>query len=439
MAGIFTQKRQILYPLLDKNGNAYCRYKLRFFFPENRDIVQTRLYSQTTVSFRNSDPAPNTEIDPNQLIAARKDPIRVYDRGHEFSTVRAKRFTLSRPRWDYQTENGEFWSGPLMVSSGMDNMPYRERDYPFSPIDLQYGTKAIKNTIPTKSEANISQAIAELKRDLPKIPALSFFRSGKKFNPNNIGNEYLNWVFGVAPTIRDLQDVLKAIDKFDVNLQQYIRDSGQIVRRRYDFAPKTTVRTVFTDPQSMPDGMGVLMYRDWVGNFFNDPYDAYGTLSLTEELTERYWFSGAYTYYLASLLSEGGAYVRGVQLARKLLGIDGLTPTLAYELAPWSWLLDWFANVGDLISNGTAFSRDGLVIRWGYLMRETRVKRTYTHSGVKFKNHPTGPFTMTEEFTQKLRVKATPFGFGLNPDTFTDNQWAILIALGLTNGNKSLL
>jgi hypothetical protein len=36
-------------------------------------------------------------------------------------------------------------------------------------------------------------------------------------------------------------------------------------------------------------------------------------------------------------------------------------------------------------------------------------------------------------------VKATPYGFGLAPSGFSPTQWAILVALGMSDGNKNLL
>jgi len=35
---------------------------------------------------------------------------------------------------------------------------------------------------------------------------------------------------------------------------------------------------------------------------------------------------------------------------------------------------------------------------------------------------------------KKERAKATPYGFGVDPATFSEWQWSILAALGLTLG-----
>jgi len=120
------------------------------------------------------------------------------------------------------------------------------------------------------------------------------------------------------------------------------------------------------------------------------------------------------------------------ETAKKLLGFD-ITPEVLWELVPWSWAVDWFTNVGDLIKNVSAFSTDGLVMRYGYIMEHSIARDTYIHIG------PTGfrsqsvfcePYTFVCE--TKLRRRATPFGFGLNLEALTGRQKSIIAALGLT-------
>jgi hypothetical protein len=117
-----------------------------------------------------------------------------------------------------------------------------------------------------------------------------------------------------------------------------------------------------------------------------------------------------------------------------------LTPEVLWELAPWSWLFDWQANVGDILSNLSLLSADGLVMRYGYLMCHTLAYNRYViPAGARFTpGVETGPiFTVLGRET-KERVRATPYGFGLNPDSFSIRQWAILGALGLTKTPRAL-
>jgi hypothetical protein len=455
MAGVYTQKRFIPQPGQDVYGRYKVFTKVLPWRDDEEFTSKQLLYPQTTTSYRDRDPnGDNGEIDPRQLLSENRDRVlRPHDTGHEFETRRGSH-KVSFPRFDFKNPAGVYWRGPLLISIPGDDFYPTERDFIFSPVDLQYGTKAIAATRPTKSAANVSQLLLETLRDLPRLPGMSFAngrlgsgsRNGSTLNQSGLGalgSEYLNLVFGWQPTVNDVLKICRAIVYQDDIIKQYIRDSGRNVRRRFEFDVKRESRVIAVDSSNVPAGMEVLLdERPWNNirhRFFPTSDDARGIASLTEDRTEKYWFSGAYTYYLQDVLASNTGMGAAAQIARKLLGIDGLTVDLMWELAPWTWLIDYFANVGDILSNATAFNRDSLVLRYGYLCRETRVTRTYTHSGVRFLSGPTGPFTNTERFVQKSRVKATPYGFGLAPSGFSPTQWAILVALGMSDGNKNLL
>jgi len=127
-----------------------------------------------------------------------------------------------------------------------------------------------------------------------------------------------------------------------------------------------------------------------------------------------------------------------VQKAKYLLGLQGLTPALLWELTPFSWLIDWFANIGTLISVNQALQENNLVLRYGYLMQKNTALVTIAHPGYPFYTGHTGPLSATLTYEWKQRVRATPYGFGINTATLSASQWAILAALGLTSGPKSL-
>jgi len=40
---------------------------------------------------------------------------------------------------------------------------------------------------------------------------------------------------------------------------------------------------------------------------------------------------------------------------------------------------------------------------------------------------------------KKERIRASPYGFGRTPGSFSDRQWSILTALGMSNGGNKLL
>jgi len=129
--------------------------------------------------------------------------------------------------------------------------------------------------------------------------------------------------------------------------------------------------------------------------------------------------------------SARSAMARHALEADKLLGLAP-TPDVVWNLAPWSWAIDWFSNTGDVLSTVSDYIVDGLVMRYGYIMEHTIVKDTYTHVSVGGST-PTGlhvaPLTFVTE--TKIRRRANPFGFGLTFDGLTLRQKAIAAALGI--------
>jgi hypothetical protein len=110
-----------------------------------------------------------------------------------------------------------------------------------------------------------------------------------------------------------------------------------------------------------------------------------------------------------------------------------LTPEVVWELLPWSWLIDWYSNVGDLLLNIVQQPDENRAARDAFLMRTTELNLVL-NSIADFKVTLGGPFhdTWTVRITRKERVEASPFGFGLVGDDFSARQWSILAALGLS-------
>jgi hypothetical protein len=127
--------------------------------------------------------------------------------------------------------------------------------------------------------------------------------------------------------------------------------------------------------------------------------------------------------------------IRGTLEARKLLGLS-LTPDVLWELTPWSWALDWFSNMGNVIQNVTNFATQGSILRYGYVMETTTITDTYTLRGLTKRVSGSVPVSIepTISFTTevKQRRKANPFGFGLTWEGLSPFQLSIAAALGLS-------
>lgn len=283
-----------------------------------------------------------------------------------------------------------------------------------------WGAKAVAACKPTNSVADASTFLGELYRE--GIPHMIGSQTWKARNrtARHAGHEYLNVEFGWKPLVNDISSFAKAVTHAHKVLAQYERDSGGIVRRKYHFPEKTVteVATLATGAQA---------YGPSTTDAYSPPY---GDLIRVRETTQKRWFSGAFTYHLPSGYDSRNKMIRYASRADQLLGITP-TPETLWNLAPWSWAVDWFSSTGDVISNLTSWATDGLVMRYGYMMEHTIVKDTYTltRSGLSGgANVP--PLVLVTE--TKVRRRANPFGFGLTWSGLSPRQLAIAAALGLS-------
>jgi hypothetical protein len=262
-----------------------------------------------------------------------------------------------------------------------------------------------------------------MKDRLPSIPFLKDLerRASLAFKA---GDEFLNVVFGWEPLVADIKDTAKALTHARTVIKQFERDAGKQVRRRFVFPTEYSVETIQVASYAEP----------WYGPTSSGPASTSiggGPLMRTRETTKEIWFSGAFTYHMPKgYFSLGAGDVQGK--LDKLLGLD-LTPSLVWELAPWSWAVDWVTNIGDGISNLSAWTQFGQVLRYGYIMETTSVRDTYTlvpSGGDKSSIAVVAPVVL--ESIVKKRLKANPYGFGVTWEGLNPIQLAILGALGIT-------
>lgn len=318
------------------------------------------------------------------------------------------------------------YNGPLSVQPG--DWPLAGYGSPGSSsvLDSQ-GTTAIARTIPTAPAADVSVMLGEIFREgIPRAVGATLLQNRFR-DYRDIGGEYLNYQFGWKPIVSDLKKVAQAVTESERILSQLERDSGRNVRRRYQFP------TVFTTAQTQSTAR---------------PYPAINTAVYTDQTrTDLHTFkqvrsfSGCFTYHFERSEASRGKMQQAARNAGQLLGLE-LTPSVVWNLSPWSWLADWVTNAGDVMSNVSRFSQDGLVMRYGYVMEHTVQTRAIAYEGGMYYQYPAYlPMPRTSgvfEVETKVRQKATPYGFGLDTDGFDPRQWAILGALGISRGPANL-
>jgi hypothetical protein len=450
MAGYYTQKRVI--PTAQK-PDAFRKKLQGQTVITSSDVSQPGL--QTTTSYRSRDPKgefsfsedplggdsiiPNYSVhDPafyyaDQALQPGKLPS--FDTGHPFSTEK-KWLVRSHPnvrlgKVNSLSANDSWYSGPVTVPQTFGAWI----DIPaWSTLDQNFfGSKLVRESSPTAPGANLSEALLQLAvgAEVPRVLGYSFIQTmqDKADFFKKLGSEYLNYTYGWIPYVQDLKELTNAVINSQKLAAQYDRDSGKIVRRSRVLPFVNTFSTLGTGTAQPTQPSNAEFYSQNIGRF-----------SSTKSLQTSYKFSAGFQYYLPPTFNSRGNFVNAASLdkwANHLFGTR-ITPSTLWESAPWTWLLDWKFNVGDLLANYTNFSTDNLVMRWGYLQKHTIQHVTNTLDGIRFIN---GPLTSVwESFItdRKERIRATPYGFGLNPATFSDRQWSILAAIGLTISPKKL-
>lgn len=429
MAGYSTEER-----LIGPKQASY-EYAGRQIVGLQRKSVEVPPSFQSTTSFRTKGGGMSEALEnPNDyLILNKRRQLYPHDSGHEFYSLKVRNKSDHR-RITLRGNNGSFFRGPAysVAPTTTWGNSWRTALPNLAGMDLSKGTRAISATRPDKPSANFAQLLSELILQLPALPFKELVRATSwKELTSAAGGEYLNTVFAWQPLVQDVLKICEAVVKADDILSQFIRDSERPVRRAFDFDPEVTTTKVIT-------GTNVLAYfpnsqETWGQDLFSGAGSVLqrGDVTRTTVTSTHYWFRGCWTYFL-----EGGSdLLSNLALQRKLadrvLGLN-ITPALLWELAPWSWLTDWFLNIGDVISAVTATTDKSQVLKYGYLMREISIEDRFTHTGIRSSGgDSTGPFTTGVDVSIKARRRATPYGFGLNTASFTANQWAILVALGL--------
>lgn len=124
------------------------------------------------------------------------------------------------------------------------------------------------------------------------------------------GSRYLQWHYGMMPLVLSIRDAQNAI-------RELLDRSFRVTGRGGDSDTRTASQTY----------SGIYPYYD--GGPLAQPYDLTTTVSRTTK-------SRAYVVQELSLS------------ASRVLGIDLTSvPGAIYELIPYSWMADWFLNVGD--------------------------------------------------------------------------------------------
>jgi hypothetical protein len=283
---------------------------------------------------------------------------------------------------------------------------------------MGYGGTAWRNLAPTARQGNLDTFLGELREGLPGIPGSALARSADTVSTlRHSSSEYLNWQFGIRPMISDLKNIARSVLRARDILGQLRHDSGKIVRRRMTFPLIQTV----------DQSLGSIGFLPSPASWYYSSTKPGTYVSTTEK---KYWFSGAFTYVWPS----GDRLWDRIKLyeaeARVILGLSPDVSTL-WELSKFSWLFDWFADLGDVLSGISITNHDQLVAPHAYIMSHYS-SSVDLFSGFALKGQPF--FQGRRLLERKMRIRAYPYGFDVPTEGLSAFQTSILVALGINRG-----
>jgi hypothetical protein len=308
------------------------------------------------------------------------------------------------------------WSKFRPKTQSFDAMQFLFDDVKDLPQQLATTSQLLRDSHGRWLRANLSRAELRALRD-------------KVLMPRNVAEQYLNYEFGWAPFIGDLRKLYTAYSRMNRAISQLHRDNNRWIHRG---GTVLTVREE-SDVTTIADFAGVV-YPALTSDFYSDPGGVHVVTHLYRQTEMDVWFSGNFKYYIPAY-DHDPSHADAYEVMGQLLhyyGV-GVSPQVIWELTPWTWLVDWFANVGENINNFSAMLSEGIVSRDAYVMNHRKV-RVVNDSTIYLNGGPVKCFWYQNIETKK-RTVANPYGFGLTMDGLSGRQLAILASLGLTRGS----
>lgn len=416
-----------MLPIETSPGNRIRKRKYSFLLPQgNSGLISSNgtisrtywnanvLMEQRTVDDRVTGwPTYNKLLHSKNVTGVQKRALRRLDVGGEFLSERQS--YVHQPAYyskmDKRLVGTYFANGLPLCGVPVASITPSSIWWPsLDPDDLfdlwGKGSTAIKNVAPLVPAVSLSQSLGELREGLPKL--------ARKLGSiqevaNTSGSNFLGWQFGVKPLIADFNNIKNAAENYDRALEKLEESSDNLLHRAYTFEEEVTTTTESSglvpswpappSPVAAPSGVR--------------------TVKLIERTQDK--FTGAFSFHFIRARA-------GLQELKTWASYYGINPTAdtLWNLTPYSWLADWFGNFGDVLFNASYLSQNNQIMNYGYLQRTSDACRQIT-----FEN---AFGTSIQEFhmIRKLRIRASPFGFGISDEDLTDSQTAILAALGIT-------
>lgn len=379
------------------------------------------------------------------------------DNGHEMASFLAVRTpwvaSCRRTYTSGKTKKTHAFTGWCNFT-GLTTMPnYTGKTFPFrtgaySPLATGtqlrgYQNSAYYSARPDPPSTTLLTTVIELLRgDLPSIVGnLRKFitQTDRKKFLSYAGSESLNIQFGWAPIIGEFANVLKIL----LQLDSMVYGDSNYRRHRAIDGPTVSSSTResggFTNLNT-PFNAGTVMVKGTTGGSRGLQCATVEYLR-TSTVTENYRFSAKFRG-LAKPDAKATRYYENAQRILRDLGVGD--PAILWELTPWSWLIDYFAHIGQAITNASVYSpQSGQYAQdYAYWTRQTVHTVDVSDARITQVLSPSDSFdelriTSRPSYVIRSRVRehVSPFGFGTKFGSLSAGQLGILVSLGLARSH----
>lgn len=269
--------------------------------------------------------------------------------------------------------------------------------------DASDRTKALARMNPSRAVVDVPGFIAEL-RELP-----SLLKSCGKTLLKGGANAFLSYQYGWKPLISDLHNLMdfqRHVMKREIELRNLYGKGG--LRRTFQLS--TDMATQISHNVTIQSALYILTSRDY-----------------TIETSRRRWATSRWEP-VVSKIPKTDHELHNLAV-RAVYGLSAELST-AWNLIPWSWLIDWFSSTGDFFD--AARNVVGATCSSCCTMQHT--KSIHRLQGTQI---GTGGFTVAKMPNPVIIVEQKSRAFGTSPSITADlpflsgTQMSILGALGI--------
>jgi len=195
--------------------------------------------------------------------------------------------------------------------------------------------QALAGLNPNAPILNVPVEALEIVADLPSVIKSSMGRYLKKAGTDErsvihkSAESYLAGNFGLAPLLGALLQLFNFQDDLSKRQQFLLETNRGNKRIKRNLTSESWTRTYFTTDT-------------W--SDIAEPHLLYTSCLLTGQMTRNYWFTARMSTDIPV-----GEILDNRDLSKRMLGLRDFTIVDLWDVIPWTWLIDYFSNIGNFM------------------------------------------------------------------------------------------